>query len=240
MTDDSGRGSDGRSDVEAHVVHPPVVERSRSRRRRGAPVTHEPGGGSEARPDVEASLLDPPVVERPGASRCRRIAEWVLVVGGAVLLAVVIRAFVLQVFWIPSLSMAPTLREDDRVVVDELSYRFRDVHRGEVVVFDRPPSEPPGEVDHLIKRVVAIGGETVEAHGGRVYVDGEPLDEPYLPAGTVTARFGPIRVPEGSLWVMGDNRGNSQDSRWFGPVDEDSVVGRAVLRIWPLGAVAGV
>ncbi len=236
MTDDGGRGSGARPDVEAHVVHPPVVSRRRSRRRRCAPVTHDGGRGSDARSDTDTSLLDPPVVERPAASRRRRVAEWVLVVGGAVLLAVVVRAFVLQVFWIPSLSMFPTLREDDRVVVDELSYRFRDVHRGEIVVVDRPPSEPPGEVDHLIKRVVGVGGETVEARGGRVLVDGEPLDEPYLPAGTVTNPFGPIVVPEGSLWVMGDNRGNSQDSRWFGPIDEDSVVGRAVLRVWPLGA----
>jgi signal peptidase I len=85
----------------------------------------------------------------------------------------------------------------------------------------------------LVKRVVGLPGETISAHGGRVYVGSDLLVEPYLPAGTVTSSFGPVRVPAGDVWVMGDNRGDSEDSRVFGPIPERSIIGRAIWKVWP-------
>jgi signal peptidase I len=88
--------------------------------------------------------------------------------------------------------------------------------------------------DEYIKRVVALPGERVEAHGGKVFVDGRELVEPYLPTGTTTSDFTAVVVPPETLWVMGDNRGNSADSRVFGPVPQSTVVGRAFARVWPI------
>ena len=175
----------------------------------------------------------------------------------AVVIAVLLRAFVAQAFRIPSASMEPQLLVGDRVVVSRLAYDLHDPRRGDIVVFDCPPragcapaeehSLPvralqtlaealllrQPEVEEFIKRVVALPGETVEAHDGAVYVDGRRLIEPYLPPETSIGDFEPVKVPDGHLWVMGDNRTNSSDSRVFGPIDVDTIVGRAILRVWP-------
>jgi signal peptidase I len=94
------------------------------------------------------------------------------------------------------------------------------------------------EIEEFIKRVIALPGETVEGRDGAVWVDGARLVEPYLPPGTVTGDFAPVKVGDGQVWVMGDNRGNSSDSRVFGTVDVDTIVGRAILRIWPPPRIA--
>jgi len=156
-----------------------------------------------------------------------------------------------------------TLEIDDKIVVSKLSYRLHDPRRGDVVVFECPPAAncvnqqrstnpvvrgirfvgervgvvPPSTEDY-IKRIIALEGETVEGRQGRVYVDGRLLDEPYLPAAVITSDFGPVVVPPNQLWVMGDNRQNSGDSRVFGPIAEDSIVGRTVLRILPITRTA--
>ncbi|HEV3226923.1 MAG TPA: signal peptidase I, partial [Acidimicrobiales bacterium] len=88
----------------------------------------------------------------------------------------------------------------------------------------------------LIKRVIALAGETIEGRSGHVYVNGRLLIEPYLPPGRTTDPFGPTTVPKGDLWVMGDNRGDSRDSRFIGPITESSVIGRAIAKVWPLGS----
>lgn len=180
----------------------------------------------------------------------------------AVVVALVLKAFVAQAFYIPSGSMEPQLEIGDRVVVSRVAYRLHDPRRGDIVVF---PSltEPavrdegvlparlarellvglglrePDETE-LIKRVIGLPGETVEGHDGRVFVDGLRLHEPYLDPDLVTGDFPPTVVPDGHVFVMGDNRlpGMSQDSRSFGPVPIDSIVGRAVARVWPLGRLA--
>ncbi len=170
--------------------------------------------------------------------------EWVLVIVGAILLALVVKVFLLQAFYIPSLSMSPTLRVGDRVLVNKLSYRLHDVNRGDVIVFERPASETSSTIPDLIKRVVGLPGESISFIDGAVYVDGKRLDESYLSAGTVTSSANapnkctaeaPCVVPSGQVWVMGDNRSDSKDSRYFGSIDESTIVGRAFVTVWPLG-----
>jgi signal peptidase I len=163
----------------------------------------------------------------------RNALEWAVVLVGAVLVALVLRALVFQAFYIPSESMESTLLVDDRVLVNKVSYHLHDVHRGDVVVFERPEYEA-GEIRDLIKRVIALPGETLEIRGNSVYIDGKRLVEPYVDEGTVMEDHGPIVVPDGHLFMMGDNRDESQDSRWFGPIDQDLVVGRAFVLFWPV------
>jgi signal peptidase I len=175
----------------------------------------------------------------------------------AVAIAFVVKTFLAQAFYIPSTSMTSQLQVNDRVVVSKLAYKLHDPHRGDIVVFDAPgdrfkPEEPDrgpvGRVVHFvlerigvvqpstnefIKRVVGLPGETVEGKDGKVWVNGRALQEPYLEQGTITGGFGPVTVPQGTLLVMGDNRGNSFDSRFFGAVKQDTVVGRAFVKVWP-------
>jgi signal peptidase I len=110
------------------------------------------------------------------------------------------------------------------------------VHRGDIVVFTTPPKVDKTFKD-LVKRVVGLPGDEVSAHGGHIDINGKPLDESYLPAGTTTDDFGPVKVPSGSYFVMGDNRAHSADSRVFGPIPKRTIVGRAFFRIWPLNRI---
>jgi len=180
---------------------------------------------------------------KPATSPVRNAVEWVLVIVGAVAIALLVRGNVAQSFKIPSPSMSPTLIEGDRVLVNRLSYKLHDINRGDVVVFDRPPSAPagPDAPKHLIKRVVGLPGETIEARDGVVYIDGRPVDEPYLPEDTQTYELDdPVDIPEGEIFVMGDNRNNSEDSRFIGTIDEDTVIGRAFSIIWPPSRIGGL
>ncbi len=169
----------------------------------------------------------------------RNALEWAVVLVGAVLVALILRASLFQAFWIPSESMETTLLTNDRVLVNKVSYRLHEINRGDIVVFERPVQEP-GEIRDLIKRVIALPGETVEATEGSVYINGQRLVEPYLDPGVTTTDFPPTVVPEGEIFVMGDNRGNSQDSRAFGTVPEERVVGRAFVLFWPIGRVGSL
>ena len=182
---------------------------------------------------------------RTGAS----IVEWVAVIAGAVVLALIVKVFLFQAFYIPSPSMYPTLKEGDRVLVNKLSYKFHDVNRGDVIVFQRPPSEDPSSIPDLIKRVIALPGESIYFENGHVFIDGSQLTEEYLPAGVTTlGDFTPYRCtsespcvgPPGDVWVMGDNRSDSKDSRYFGPIEQSSIVGRAFVKVWPLNRVGGL
>jgi signal peptidase I len=175
--------------------------------------------------------------DEPGQDRIRSLVEWAAVIVGALLVALLVKTFLFQAFSIPSGSMQPTLRPGDRVMVNKLSYRFGDIDRGDILVFERPANVPELATKDLIKRVIGLPGEVIELRDGVVHVDGQPLDEPYLPAGTRTdpAALGArIEVPEGHILVLGDNRGSSQDGRSFGPIDTDLVVGRAIARVWPI------
>jgi signal peptidase I len=170
----------------------------------------------------------------------RTIGSWALTIAIAVVATLAIRAFVFEQYSIPSTSMYPTLEVGDRVIVSKLN---RTPGRGDIIVFNRPANDPPRTPDDpkvLIKRVIGLPGETVESRDGKVYVDGKALDESYLPKGTVTAIDSPIQVPKGKILVLGDNRGVSQDGRYFGPIPENLIVGRAILRIWPLSRFGGL
>jgi signal peptidase I len=176
------------------------------------------------------------VTTRERATPLRGAVEWFAIIVGAVLAALLIKTFLLQAFYIPSASMEHTLEIRDRVLVNKLSYRLHDVHRGDLVVFERPKGEE-GDVKDLIKRVVGLPGETVEGRDGQVYVDGTPLAEPYLSDGVTTSSFPVYKVPGGQVWVMGDNRSNSKDSRVFKSILESRIVGRAFIRVWPVTSI---
>ena len=175
--------------------------------------------------------------------KSRALREWLIVIVGALLVALLIRTFLFQAYEIPSPSMTDTLRIGDRVLVNKLSYKFHGVHRGDVVVFKRPPGEPDPNIKDLIKRVIGLPGETLVFKDCRVYVSGRALVEPYTdgqctdpPQTNIDPdRDGKITVPQGMLFVMGDNRGGSFDSRYFGPIEKNSVVGRAFVIMWPIG-----
>jgi signal peptidase I len=171
--------------------------------------------------------------------RVRNLVEWAVAIGGALLVAWFIQAQLVQAFVIPSASMEPTLVDRDRVLVNKLAGDFGP---GDVIVFRRPPDVDMGVVEDLIKRVVAVGGDTIAGTGGAVWVNGTPIDEPYLADGAFTEDFGPVEVPPEHLFVMGDNRGPAMsfDSRFFGPIHEDLVVGRAFLVVWPLSRFEGL
>ena len=135
----------------------------------------------------------------------------------------------------------------DRVLVNKISYDIEDVDRGDIVVFERPDSWGAGEIEDLIKRVVALPGETVSVVNGRLHIDGEPLEESYLPDGITTPAFFPESgcVPEctvgpDEVFVLGDHRSNSDASNHFGPLPFEAVVGRAFIRVWPLPEAGGI
>ncbi|GMQ85726.1 MAG: hypothetical protein BMS9Abin07_1294 [Acidimicrobiia bacterium] len=180
-------------------------------------------------------------------------AELPLLVLAALLVAVVIKTFLIQAFYIPSASMENTLQLDDRVMVNKLAYQFGDLQRGDVVVFDDPRSVPPppeslfesirrnvGESigisvprTEFIKRIIGRPGERIEIRDNHVLIDGQPIDEPYLKPGSMMADMDPLIVPRGEMFVMGDNRSSSQDSRSFGTVPIDTIVGKAFVIMWP-------
>ena len=185
----------------------------------------------------------------PGAfaTTVRGVMEWVGVIAGAFVVALVVKTFLFQAYYIPSPSMEATLEISDRIMVNKLSYQLHDVNRGDIIVFKNPEGASGG-IEDLIKRVVGLPGETVQVQGGRVYIDESLLLEPYLAAQDITGSFrkppgcvgsndapDQCTVADGYVFVMGDNRPNSKDSRIFGPIPVDSIEGRAFLRVWPLG-----
>ena len=152
-----------------------------------------------------------------------------------------VRPVVAAPFHIPTESMVPTLKVQDRLLVNKLAYDLNDPKRGDIALFENQQ----GGKDPLIKRVVGLPGETLELRDGKVYVDGDPLEEPYLerdpckPGYPKTCSFGPVTVPRNHYFMMGDNRTNSLDSRFFGPVPEEDVVGEALVRFWPVSRAGG-
>jgi signal peptidase I len=141
-----------------------------------------------------------------------------------------VRPFVMEAFWIPSASMVPTLEIGDRVLVNKFIYRFTEPHRGDIIVFESVDNPK----EDLIKRVVGVPGDKIAVRGGKLFLNGEPQKEPYtnkkLPDRSFFAK---TKVPKDHVFVMGDNRANSADSRVFGPLPEKNIEGEAFLRFWP-------
>jgi signal peptidase I len=150
-----------------------------------------------------------------------------------------VRPVVASPFYVGSESMVPTLKVWDRVLINKLAYDLEGPQRGDIVLFE----SPDGGEEPLIKRVVALPGDTLELRRGELFVNGTEVDEPYVrreacARGTPrTCSFGPKTVPENHVFVMGDNRTNSLDSRFFGPVPEGNLIGEALFRFWPPGRV---
>ena len=202
------------------------------------------------------------------SSDLRTILEWLAVIVAALVVALLIKAFVLQAFWIPSESMETTVNEGDRILVNKVSYNLHEVRRGDLVVFEKLEGTP-GDTKDLIKRAIALPGETIEVRAdGRIWIwgagetpeDAKLLEEPYLdPQNAILAvpsssdpanqtiwddrcvnqeNPGRCTLDENSFFMMGDNRFRSLDSRSFGPVPAENIVGRAFLRIWPPGDIS--
>jgi signal peptidase I len=146
----------------------------------------------------------------------------------AILIAFLLTHYVGQKTVVLSQSMEPNLYADQQIIVDKVTYHFRMPERGEIVIISVPESEIP-----YIKRVIGLPGETLEIKDNRVWIDGVALSEPYL-AEVYQRDYGPVLIPEGYIFVMGDNRNNSRDSRYIGPVALDQVLSRAWMRVWPL------
>lgn len=165
----------------------------------------------------------------------RWLIETVLLVGLAFVLAFGIRTWIVEPFMIPTGSMIPTIEIGNRVLAEKITYRFvRPPRYGDIVVFP----DPSGQHPHLIKRVIAVGGQTLDLKEGAVYVDGNRLVEPYVYGKPTTplvptVKF-PFKVPAGDIFVMGDNRTDSGDSRLFGPIAVKSIDGHAIWTYWPL------
>lgn len=151
----------------------------------------------------------------------------------AVALAVIIRVFILAPFFIPSGSMIPTLMEGDRIIASKITYRFTAPKRGDIIVFKYPVDN---KTDY-VKRLIGLGGETVELKNNRLYINGQMMPENYLPQGVRLDNFGPEKVPEGEYFMMGDNRTNSSDSRSWGTLPRKNIIGKALFTYWPLNRI---
>ncbi len=182
------------------------------------------------------------------ASRGRTLAEYALLAVVAIAVALLIQAFLIKPYRIPSESMENTLLIGDRVLVDRVSWRFSQPQRGDITVFHPPFAGPV-----LIKRIIGMPGDLISIRDGAVYIDGKRLDEPYVRTvnghpeptepfsnGLAWSLESPYRVPPGTYFMMGDNRTDSGDSREFGPVSRGQLVGRAFWRYWPPGRFGSV
>jgi len=200
--------------------------------------------------------------EKPkGGSLTRFLIEALIILGLAAVVAIIIQSFFIKAFLIPSSSMSPTLQIGDRVMVEKVTYYFTKPHRGDIIVFRYPPSDPRalntnnvfywpfqqmGETLHIthrgttpyVKRVIGTEGETVELRKGKLYVNGKRIEEKYIVDDG--SDYGPVEVPKGMLFCLGDNRPNSRDSRFWGMVPIRAVIGRVFMRWWPLSRFGSV
>ena len=206
---------------------------------------------SEANPEVTEQTVSPVAprhVQLASARqrsksqmRTRVVLEWVAVAVGALLLAFVVRTYVVQTFFIPSASMEPTLKVGDRIIVSKLSYKIHSVHRGDIIVFHAPPKESTvcadPEVKDLVKRVIGLPGERISSRGNQVLINGKPIAQPWFPAVPLGPAIQTEVIPKGQYFVMGDNRSNSCDSRMWGTLPSGDIIGHVVLRVWPLSRI---
>ena len=195
--------------------------------------------------DLGPASTDPAGAESAGTGPRRRrrwrrgLAETVITLLVAALLSVLLRTYACETFKIPSASMVPTLAVYDRILVQKAFFNWHDVHEGDIVVFTHPPLDqcPGAPAGDLVKRVIALPGQTIYSAGNTIYINGHLLAEPYLPAydplgPPIASSQHPYRVPPGEFYVLGDNRADSCDSRYWGPIQGSSIIGKAILVIW--------
>ena len=191
-----------------------------------------------------ADPADPdPAGPRPSRPRRwrRRLVETVITIVVAVLLATLVRTFVFQTYFIPTSSMVPTLGVYDRILVQKAFFNWHDVREGDIVVFTHPPLDDcPGPANgDLVKRVIGLPGQTIYSSGNSIYVNGKLLAEPYLPQNDPlglpipnASKQHPFRVPAGEFYLLGDNRAISCDSRYWGPIEGSTIIGKVILVWW--------
>jgi signal peptidase I len=198
-------------------------------------------GPAEAGPAEKKPAEKKPAEAGPRRRRRlrRALVETGVIIAVAALLAGLLRTFAFQTFWIPSASMVPTLGVYDRVLVQKAFFSWRGVREGEIVVFSHPPLDncPGPQEGDLVKRVIALPGQTIYSSGNSIYVNGRLLAEPYLPqydplGPPIASSQHPFRVPPGEFYVLGDNRSDSCDSRYWGPLKGSSIIGKVVLTFW--------
>jgi signal peptidase I len=163
------------------------------------------------------------------------LKSWILIIIIALLLSLLVRVYVVQPYRVEMTSMYNTLTPNDLVLVDKISYRLHAPQRGDVVVFVPPNSL----TDKYIKRIIGLPGETIAVQDNKVYIDGKPLNEPYLHS-PMLSNMPDTKIPDGYYFVMGDNRSVSLDSRSFGPITMSSIVGKAIFVYWPFNHIEGL
>lgn len=210
----------------------------------GPPPAESPSGQQAGVPPDQSGT------ERPAKRGSHRAREWLILAVATIVGTLLIRTYVVESYRIPSASMEKTLHgctpgcNDDRILVDKLSYKLHDIHRGDIVVFKATGDwiEVVGGPDDVVKRVIGLPGDTVRCcdAAGHVVRNGKSLDEPYVYVDGPDPRktFGPVTVAKGQLFVMGDHRNDSSDSRYNGTIPESSVVGHAFMRVWPISRIA--
>jgi len=159
------------------------------------------------------------------------VIEIVVIVAAAFVIALLVQAFVVKPFTIHQVSMRPTLEEGDRILLNRLVYHFREPARGDVIVFHSPIND----TEDLVKRIVGVAGDRVAVTGGKLYVNSVAQDEPYLLEQDFSGEMAETLVPSEEVFVMGDNRNNSGDSRLFGPISTTGIIGSAFVVYWPIG-----
>lgn len=190
---------------------------------------------------LNASKSNSGVSGEPAVRKWHKIRENVQILGIALLLAVIIRTFIAEPRFIPSDSMFPTLKVGDRLVVEKISYRFHPPNRGDIVVFDPPETlqiQGYGKDQAFIKRVIGVPGDEVKVSGGQLYLNNLPISESYI-AEAPKYTFAPQIVPPERVFVMGDNRNNSNDSHVWGFLPQKNIIGRAFFRFFPIGRIGG-
>ncbi|MGD0692183.1 MAG: signal peptidase I [Acidimicrobiales bacterium] len=171
--------------------------------------------------------------------RRRVIIEWAVILVIAVLASFLVRTYAVQTFFIPSKSMNPTLHVGDRILVNKLSVRFGTINAGDIIVFKKPPAEhcDDGTYTDLVKRVIGLPGQTISSRGNSVLINGVVLKEPWTYFHTLSPPIKKMTLGANEYFVMGDNRANSCDSRFWGPVPRSDIIGKVFFRIWPLSRI---
>lgn len=189
------------------------------------------------------AVADPEAASSGAPGRPRRlhpVLEWLIVLVVAVGVSLFIRAYAFQTYYIPSGSMEPTLHIGDRIIVSKLSVEFGTIHIGDVVVFRAPPAvkvQCGDAVPDLVKRVIGLPGDHLTSRGNTIYVNGRRLKQWWTHNPVLGRPIGSVTVPANHYFMLGDNEANSCDSRYWGTVPRSDIVGKAIVRIWPLSRV---